>query len=236
MIGVIITTIDRPSIVLKSIASTEYLSPIEYKVILIEQTNNTYDNISNVHRVKVPYDVGLSYSRNIGVEVAYQLGCDYCLVMADSICLTEEIQQYIQWIMSLFNTTEFDLIGLPLINRVSWEGKLQLIAGKGFKIDMVSPYSNHLVTPCDIVRNFFIAKIKTLRTCQWDNDLKMREHEDFFWRYKQLGYKVGFITVGSGKYIGRAGTPEYTALRDRNMIRGRKLLKAKYHIADWLVR
>lgn len=236
MIGAIITTIDRPNIVVKSAESTKYLAPVEYKTIVVEQTEALFTSIPNTHTAKVPYDSGLSYSRNIGVKIAHEMGCDLCLIMADSICLTENLQEYIKWIVSLFETTKYDLIGLPLLNRIPWEGTLQLIPGKGFKINMLSPSPSNMVTPCDIVRNFFIARTSSLLECPWDNQLKMREHEDFFWRYKQLGFKAGFITVGEGKYIGRNPSPEYTALRDKNMTKSKVILKAKYNIADWLVR
>jgi len=40
------------------------------------------------------------------------------------------------------------------------------------------------------VINFFLARTSILQKHPWDSELKVREHEEFFWRLKQKGVKI----------------------------------------------
>jgi hypothetical protein len=51
----------------------------------------------------------------------------------------------------------------------------------------------------DMVDNFFLADVETIRQVRWDKYFKLGEHEDFFWRAKQLGVKSAFC-FGKGLY------------------------------------
>ena len=46
---------------------------------------------------------------------------------------------------------------------------------------------------CDIVHNFFVAGTEQILAFgAWDEELKLREHEEFFVRMKRHGLRVGF--------------------------------------------
>ena len=94
--------------------------------------------------------------------------------------------------------------------------------------------SGLFVWRCDICRNFFLAKTETLLRVKWDEDLKLCEHEDFFWRYKQAGYKVYWTGDISGKYIDFK-PPEYVKMRTRMYTVFRKVLQKKYGIRGWVI-
>lgn len=51
-------------------------------------------------------------------------------------------------------------------------------------------YSESELYSCDYVMNFFIAKTKTVQALKWDEELKILEHLEFFYRAKQQGLKV----------------------------------------------
>lgn len=114
--------------------------------------------------------------------------------------------------------------------------------------DITSECSCHISPPCehciqkseeihlwniDICRNVFIAKIDTLLNVKWDENLKLGEHEDFFWRSKRAGYKgcwTNYIIVD--KQTERPD--EYAKFRKQNFNEGIKKLREKYNISGWV--
>ena len=86
---------------------------------------------------------------------------------------------------------------------------------------------------CDICRNFFLATTKSLLDVKWDNNLKMREHEDEAWRYKQAGYKVGWTDFCWGKYLPCTDN-NYKKQRARNMSMGGGMVQQKYNLKEWV--
>lgn len=154
-----------------------------------------------------------------------------------------------------------DLLGLNLKNRtVGWEAKLDL--KDSFILDFIDKnnkpdwkfadletirdskeWSDENGNPakvgdviniwkCDIVRNFFLATTKSLLKVQWDENLKMHEHESFFWEYKKAGYKVGWTNSCHGEYIGTKEN-EYGKLRAKNMRESLNYLFKKYNLTSW---
>lgn len=238
-IAAIIPTIYRPELLAEVVASLKdfpYILPV-----VIDQNTN---------------EIGLSAARNLGVEQAKAMEIPYCLIMADSILATPTFGD-LPILLQYFD--KYDLIGLNLIGRIGWEGTLSLLAGQSFELDFLNKdkecddyiietqYSElddspcHIniggIWKCNIVRNFFLAKTQTLFDVKWDNNLKMREHEDFFYRYAQAGYKVGCTDLINGDYIGeesKSGNSDYALLRRKNMDLGLKYLLQKYNIKKWI--
>ena len=156
-----------------------------------------------------------------------------------------------------------DLLGLNLKNRnIGWEAKLDL--KDSFILDFIDKnnepdekfadletirnskewsYENGNpaklgdvinIWKCDIVRNFFLATTQSLKNVGWDKNLKMREHESFFWEYKQKGFKVGWTNTCHGEYIGIKEN-EYAKLRAKNMRESLNYLLKKYNLKSWIV-
>jgi hypothetical protein len=47
---------------------------------------------------------------------------------------------------------------------------------------------------CELVNNFFIARTSRVKESGgWDADLKVGEHEDFFYRLKKTGLKIAYL-------------------------------------------
>ena len=49
----------------------------------------------------------------------------------------------------------------------------------------------------DIVPNLFVGSVARVRQVGWDDELKLGEHEDFFWRAKLAGLRVGSCPLTS---------------------------------------
>jgi hypothetical protein len=220
-------------------------------------------NDDHIKVVQLPFDCGLSYARNKLVEKAHELGVNYCLIGADSIKFTESMQQVscLTRFLSYNRGFGIDLLGFELKDRIGWEAKLDL--KNSFILDFIdkterpdeeyamldnmkpsedwicgdgtSPMVGRVINifHCDIVRNFFLASTKSLLDVRWDDNLKMAEHEDFFWRYKQEGYKVGWTNYCEGEYAPCIDN-KYKQLRNKNMRMGKEYLKLKWELKSWV--
>lgn len=255
-IAIIIPTIERDDLLISTIDSIiAYWQP-NWRVYIIDQNENDtkdkqrfyrivssefhdYDKQS-IHVERVPYNSGLSYCRNKGVELAKKDGIPYCLIGADSIYFDKSMAN-INDLIRYFK--RYDLLGLDISNRIKWEAKMKLIEGSHFELDFINTVCKTcnnkklIIWNCDIVRNFFLAKTEYLDKIKWDQSLLMREHEDFFYRFKQEGLKVGYTNWCNGiykgdKYKNKPGI--YKKLRDQNMREGLKRLKEKYNITGWV--
>jgi len=200
-------------------------------------------NNKNIYRYILPFDYGLSASRNFLVEKANELNCKYCLLTADSIKFLQpyDLQTVIDF---LEEDPRRGIVGLNLRRRICWEGDLEL-KEKGFYFEApqreLIEFKNIVFQRVDICRNFFLATTKCLLDNKWDNNLKLLEHEDFFWRLKNNSvsfvkeygtdiyqpYQVFYTDYIKGEYI-EDKPKEYLKYRNRMYNEFKKILEAKY--------
>lgn len=247
-IAIILTTFLRDDLLRQAVNSIEYNWQDCWQLIIVDQ--NPTEEKQHLYKKHIyeaaPYNSGLSYSRNIGVKLASKLNIPYCLITADSIAFTQNLKniEYVANELSSFGYKTLDLIGFDLENRIKWEADLSLIPEKYFEMTFIDTEKTSdiysvfhpvyfRVYRCDIVRNFFLATTESLLKVQWDNNLKMREHEDFFWRFKEADMNVGWTPMFSGKYIGTKDT-DYHKMRTVNMNEGLRYLQKKYNIKGWI--
>lgn len=235
-IGIILTTFNRDFLLEKSVKSIEENWNDVFQLIILDQ-NPSLEKLNKYKKhiyEAVPFDCGLSYSRNIGVDIATRLDIPFVIITADSICFNNTTKILVDNAGNLM--ANHDIVGLHLNNRIEWEGWLNLIPEKSFEIDFIEKNKQTeflTVWDCNIVRNFFLAKTELLRIVKWDNNLKMAEHEDFFWRIKERMGKVGCTKDITGEYIGER-TAEFQKFRDTNFQTGLKTLREKYKISGWV--
>lgn len=249
-IAIIVTTFMRDELLYKSVQSLIDNWQDNFRLIIVDQGNsNTKKDFwitsivahPNSHYFKVPFNSGLSYCRNFGVQRAKELGCDYVIIGSDSFLLNSTIK----WLPQIVNKMypNFDRIGFELENSCCrWEAKLNLIEGQSFELDFIDKDSDfysvfsplqYRIYRCDIVRNFFIATIDSLLNAKWDNNLKLCEHEDHAWQYKQKDYKTGWTNkIFATKMTDRPN--EYAKYRQENFRNGQRYLKEKYNIKSWV--
>jgi len=189
-----------------------------------------------IHRYILPFDCGLSYARNYLVQKAYKMGIDYCFLTADSIKFTERYD-FAPIIRFLEEKEERGIVGFELLNRQYWVYNMTLVPNMYFHlvISKQKPilYNNIKFQSCDVITNFFFAKTKCLIDNKWDNELKLAEHEDFFWRLKQTKYKVFWTNYIKAQYINQKNE-EYNKYRKRLYHEFKQKLQQKYNISGWL--
>ena len=243
-IAIIVTTFCRDSLLKEAVASMEKYAP-ENAIILIADQGCKYkkDFLAKTEEYKrpkvryynLPFDCGLSASRNFLVDKAQELGCNYCVIASDAMIFTEktkDIDKLIQYM------DKYDCIGCNLNkSEIYWTGWISLIPGQSFCLDFIdrSKICNapNGIFDCSIIHNFFIAKTESLLKVRWDETLKLGEHEDFFYRYTLEGFKTGWTAnVSCDRVKSREG--QHGLYRQKNWNEGIQKLKEKWGIKSWI--
>lgn len=242
-IAIILTTLYRDDCLYKTIESIQKVWQNNWRLIILDQdaTEQKAKDFWAYNYYSLPNKCGLSYARNFGVQKANEYECKYTIITADSIRFTESMNKTNILLPYL---KIYDLIGLHMIDRIEWEGNLELVPDLKFKIYPIdkNPSNNLYVEnnqkfnlwPCEIVRNFFIAKTKSLLQVKWDENLLLCEHEDWFYRYKQSNFKVACTKLCSGHYKPSTSDVRYKVLRTSTFEESRILLRKKYNLISWV--
>jgi len=261
-IGIILTSIERPQALKKSVESILEVWQDNWVLLIGDQNKHTYgesydvitkiinDNPDKfIKAYKQEYNCGISVARNELIYKARLNYCEYVLLTADSILFNDSSRHIYSLLVCLQKSERpewsgYDLIGLQLDNRIGWEANLELIPNQSFQLDFIEKnkyediWIHYLkafnVWPCDIVRNFWLARTESLIQVPYDEQLIMCEHEDFFWRFKQAGMKVGCTNLVNGLYEKGQNTSEYDKLRQQNFRIGMQRLKNKYSLKNWV--
>ncbi|MDI6729839.1 MAG: hypothetical protein QMD44_13080, partial [Thermodesulfovibrionales bacterium] len=184
------------------------------------------------------FDCGVSYARNYLIQAAFKKGIRYCLLTADSIeFIPETVANLAKAINFLQNNPGIGILGFDLKDRTPWEYFMDLkdnhfLLKKNDAIE-IDPATGLRIKRCDICRQFFLARIETIVKVKWDEDLKTGEHEDFFWRYKQAGYKVCWTPDIIGNYINYKPAG-YVKYRNRQYSEFREILFRKHNLNNWV--
>ena len=249
----------RNELLFKSVQSLLDNWQDSFELIIVDQSERAKEKVftyhaekeqaSHIHIFDVPFDSGLSYCRNFGVKKAHELNCEYVIIGSDSFLFNESIKK-INEIIKILNLKiwckeRLDLIGFELENCCcDWEANLNMIENKSFELDFIeksrkndlldlASWTRASIYKCDIVRNFFITRTYKLIDVAWDNNLKLGEHEDFFWRFKRAGYKVAWTDyIKAEKMTNRSN--KYAKFRQINFQEGLKYLREKYNISGWV--
>lgn len=143
--------------------------------------------------VKLPFDTGLGAGRNRAVEkvqTPYLLLCDDDFVFDANACIDEML-------------AVLDMEGLDLLafrargyrDHILPYHSTFRIRGKRLQRVGIQPAPG-LYTPCELTLNCFIARTEAVRQIPWDDRLKLREHWDFFYRWKKAGKRVAVYNRG----------------------------------------
>lgn len=249
-IAIIYTTFLRDELMKKTVRSI-IDNWLDDSVLLIGDQNPTYQKSTElcvlasevypdkkIYYQAQPFDCGVSCSRNRLVKRAYELNIPYCLVTADSIAFTPQMVDSVRKTADFLDKDKrFDLVGYDLAGRVAWEFMMSL-SPEAFELRPATEWHTDKdldldVLECDLCRQFFIARTESLLSVTWDPDLKTAEHEDFFWRYKQTGYKVCWTEEVQGQYI-EDRPAEYWEYRKRCYGEFQELVKKKHGTLNWV--
>lgn len=253
----IITTFNRDNLLYKSVESLlPYLKDNKlWSIIIVDQgemteekenwlNDNNFDSINYSRKnncqqlfyYQVPYNAGLSFCRNYGVRQAKEIGCDYCIISSDSFLINSSILR-LNNIITDMKELGYSKCGFELENcTVGWEANLKLISEEAFELDFIDKSSladGKKYFDIDICRNFYVATTESLLKVPFDNNLKLAEHEDQAWRYKQTGYNSMWTNWITAKKMTDRPV-EYDRLRNTNFNEGIKYLKQKWGIKGWV--
>lgn len=241
-LAILYTSFLRDELMYKTVQSIIDNAP-DNSILLIGDQNPTTTKANKIYTLNkekinyygLDYDCGLSASRNILAQEAQKLGCDYCLLTADSINFTQKYN--FEPIVKLLESDPKNAIcGFSLKNRVNWEFNIRLVEGDSFYLEVSNEHINfenidfHKVEIC---REFFLAKTSVLNEIKRDENLKMMQHMDYFWRIKQAGYNVFHTNTIEAEYI-NFKPPEYKVMRDRMYTQFADIFMKKYNIKRWI--
>jgi GT2 family glycosyltransferase len=253
-IGIIVTTFLRDPLMYKIVQSiidnwkSEYILFIGNQSYQTDEEKIKADNdfrmkVTNINHVDMryymlPYDCGLSYARNYLVQKAHETGCNYIFLTADSYEFKDyKLDTLIEFLESDINN---GVVGFVELNKPTpeWQWDVKLIPNDCFLLTKpkrpVIDFKGLKLQPCDIVQNFFLAKTQVILDCQWDNELKLTEHEDFFYRLQnETKYKVFFNDSIKCFYV-KDKPASYSEKRQRIYNIYKKKLQEKYHIKGWI--
>jgi len=244
-VALLITTFKRDNLLKSCIANNIKNLPDNSIILIGDQDFNNekieyYSKFDNVVYFPLMFDCGLSTSRNRLVLEAKKLNIPYCLLMADSQWFSSkpDLSKIISFLESDINN---GIVGLKLNNldgtNLPWEFDIELVQGKHFLMKPpkrpIIQFEGAKFQPCDVIKNFFLAKTQCLLDAPWSDELKMSEHESFFYELSQSKWKVFYNDSIIADRI-KDRNPAYDVYRRRTYTEFRRKLQQKYHISGWI--
>lgn len=152
--------------------------------------------------VETEFDIGLSAGRNRLLD----LGHSPVVVFTDDDHLVTENTRLSKLVEKLDRFTDLDLLSAMSNDE---EGPRMLASRDRVMRIFSGAYRWHdKIARCDYVGNCFVAYRDILQAIRWDEELKVEEHWDFFWRAKLAGMRVGVATDHAFKHV-HVDPPEY---------------------------
>ena len=149
----------------------------DVKIIVADDSQKPVDNKMADEYYTLPFDSGISTGRNLLLS---KITTPYMLLLDDDTLFTQGdcVENMLQPILDY---PEINLVAGNLMNN-KYHGTYQK---KGD--ELIRDFRGHRRTIgkyniYDFVINLFIAKTESLRRVRWDDDLKICEHTNFFFR------------------------------------------------------
>jgi len=241
-VALIITTFLRDELLFETLQNLDKYRP-DNSIILVgdqgkfaEQKKKNYEKvIKDLYYYELPFDCGLSYARNFLVSKASEKQIPYCLMMADSIRFKrkEDLSGLYRLLESqpTLALVSFDESG----RKCPWEYKMQLTK-QGFVLEYsteVFTYEGVEYLVVDLCNNTFLGKTDVLIQRPWDNDLKIAEHEVFFWNLKTSGYKCLWTNKIQTFHV--ACQPEDYRVYRARLGKYLSIVREKMGISGWVI-
>eukprot|EP00026_Physarum_polycephalum_P005593 Phypoly_transcript_05628.p1 GENE.Phypoly_transcript_05628~~Phypoly_transcript_05628.p1 ORF type:complete len:606 (-),score=86.45 Phypoly_transcript_05628:21-1838(-) len=210
-VTILIKTMDRPSCLNHLVSSIREQHPTIPIIIADDGKKSSRDSVKDIKDVRfyrMPYDSGLSSGRNLMIS---QVETMYVLLLDDDFLWGKNILS--QFISVMERHPHLDLVGgragldfaglMQVHNNTLFlvKGNKGILEGTTFLTPKVNGGADGIAedfgSPCvmvEFVPNFFLARTDTLLKLQWDNNLKVGEHEEFFIRFNKGGYRAAYCT------------------------------------------
>lgn len=230
-VTILVKTFERPECCVRLIKSIRFYYPTI--PIIVADDGTIHPNLTdfNVNHMILEFDVGLSAGRN---EMLYKTTTPYFLLTDDDAIFTEKTKLE-NMVRILDKNTDIDLVGGHL-SAGDWHGTLEKKEGALIIHRMQQRgISSNGFPLYDIVANFFMAKTASIVKVQWDNALKIQEHEDFFWRASVIhGIKIT-ITANVSADHDHVSDVKYDAFRRCRQQFFIAMWKQKHGVNDWVI-
>lgn len=172
--------------------------------ILIGNDGKSFGNdleLADLDVIQLPYDYGLSNGRNLLIT-NYLHTPYFFLIDEDFIFLREKsdlallLHQFIRYKLDILSgcvrDDEYDYIGKF---KTSKRFSRHLTDGRTLWMLPIKRNIQEEIQLVDFVPNVFIAHKGLLDKIKWNSELKIGEHEDFFWNAKKLKLNVGASNI-----------------------------------------
>lgn len=180
--------------------------------------------LPNEEVIRLRFDSGLSAGRNALMSYAKEEQFEYFLMIDDDTIIKhfdpaifDELNDEVQVVAGIMDGIE------------DWKGSFRLHHSRLVHLYNKKNKQGHY----DFVPNFFVGKVKFFKErCNWDEDLKVSEHSEFFWRH-QLQCEVSDKLLGANA---RDRSERYNKFRGRSKLfqpmEMRKVGVAAYDFVD----
>lgn len=174
------------------------------RVIIVDDSSNSLDLEGNSLKViQLPFNSGLSYGLNRAIE---EVTTPYVMRMDDDELLTVKTRLERQ-IKFLETHPEIDLVGFCTLTAIRCidpdkeVSKFTVFSMKGAPKPLKIPHmtqidENHFVM--GKVPNLYVARTEKIKQIRWDDNIRMLDHQDFFWR--AAGNLVSVIALGTAVF------------------------------------
>jgi glycosyltransferase involved in cell wall biosynthesis len=141
--------------------------------------------------LELSYDSGIAAGRNLAVN---KVETPYVVLLDDDLILDRN--HPIDNALNYLPTSDLDLLGFVWFesskNRLRKLRRSFYVVGDTLQMYPSITRVNQHIT-CDMCHNSFIAKTKMILENRWDEDLKLQEHWDYFYRFSG---NVGMLCDG----------------------------------------
>lgn len=211
----IIKSFGRFAHVLNLIESIRKFS-INSPIIVLDDSNIDHSKFVqktisyNIEFHKADYDIGLSYGRNLLVEMCKT---KYLVLLDDDFIFDGNLESFYNS-LKLLSSSSLDIIGGsvydigPNANTKdqprTFHGNIIFDDNRNLKIvnnDICERFSPDGYLLSDLVMNFFVAKVDSVKKVMWDNRFKLGEHLDFFIRCKSADLNIFYYNDMQIKHV-----------------------------------
>ena len=204
---IIIKTFERPDSLNRCLTSIRKLYN-DVKVIVADDSKEPLVNTLANEYYSLPFDSGLSRGRNF---LLTKVNSKYTMLIDDDTIFT--VESDLQSMLNILETTpEINLVA-GLIKGNKHYGVMHVDGDILYKVCGESKRKINGNKIFDIVVNLFIARTDKLKQTHWCDELKICEHTEYFYRYRDtLTCTVDFNTL----FINTSERNDtYTKYRDR---------------------
>ena len=232
---ILIKTFERPESLSALLDSLELIG-VDCPIMVADDGETKSSQVCagrpNVLYLPMPFDRGLSGGRNFLVS---QVETQFCILLDDDFIVRDPT--CLPHLVSELDHHDYDIVAGSLMLE---DGRIQHYEGwmieQGGVLYMLRYTAHGRTVPMEIVLNFFAARAEVLRTVMWDDELKVCEHEDFFWRARTHGVRVGYSPRDCAIHLRDHGSARYRSFRNRiPEMRAKALQKNNWERTEWII-